>query len=420
LFANKFEDVMKTYAIIEGITGVYEDLSLQKHAIYRDELKDQDQAAKELLKLVEAFPGEMSFVSLAVEYLRSIGRQDEAMQLIQDAQRYNPNDGRMQFQLSEYYAQKGDDATSFEHLKLAFACTDFPVDQRIALLLKFYNLSEVDPVAKERAYVLLLISDGVFPNEPKLLAMRGDYYARDMQLTDAITQYRRALELDPTRHPIWMQTLALEMETRDFSRMVIDAARALEYYPTTADFYYYLGFAHLRLHQYAQAVEDFATGKELVVDDMKLLIRFYERLGLTLHRLGNFSGAEEAFNYALALDKNADIVLCSYALALAERNQRITFAEEMVIKGLQRNSTYPDFLHAAACVQFRKGDFNAALKFIQDAAVDGSAEIFELYGDILSRVNRSNEALEYWRKAKDAGSTSKHLDQKIKEAKWSE
>ncbi|MFM7814860.1 MAG: tetratricopeptide repeat protein, partial [Flavobacteriales bacterium] len=282
LFANQFEDVVKTYDIIEGMTGVYEDLSLQKHAIYRDQLKNPDQAANELLRLVKAYPGEMSFVSLAVEYLRTLGRQDEAMQLIQEAQRFNPNDGRMQFQLSEYYAQKGDDATSFEHLKLAFASADFPIDQRIALLLKFYNLSENNALAKERAYTLLIISQSVFPKEPKLLAMSGDYYARDMRLVEAIEQYRQALEIDPTRHPIWMQTLALEMETHDFSSMAVDAARALEYYPTTADFYYYLGYAHFRLHQYAQAVEDFETGKELVVDDMKLLIRFYERLGLSL------------------------------------------------------------------------------------------------------------------------------------------
>ena len=421
LFANQYKEVMSTYDRIERQAGVYEELSMQKHAIYRDVLKDQDKAAHELTELIKAYPGESSYVTLATEYLRSIGRDEEAMQLIREAQKLNPSDGRMQFQLSEYYAAKGQDSLSFAYLKSAFSTNDLSADQRIAVLLRFYNLSENNPLAKERAYILLNLSEQASPNEPKLLAMYGDYCSRDQRLQDAITYYRRALTLDPTRHPVWMQTLALELETRDFTSMLVDASRAVEYYPTTADFYYYKGFANYRLLQFQEAIEQFETGKELVVDDLKLLIRFYERLGMSFHRAGKFQQAEEAFKYALALNDNADIILCSYALVLAERNERIDLAEEMVNKGMQRNKTYPDFLHAYAYVQFRRGNYSAALEAIEKVVLsDASWDVMEHYGDILSRLNRSNEALVQWRRAKEMGSTSKTLDQKIREAKWSE
>ena len=88
---------------------------------------------------------------------------------------------------------------------------------------------------------------------------------------------------------------------------------------------------------------------------------------------------------------------------------------------MQRNKTYPDFLHAYAYVQFRRGNYSAALEAIEKVVLsDASWDVMEHYGDILSRLNRSNEAVVQWRRAKEMGSTSKTLDQKIREAKWSE
>jgi len=93
----------------------------------------------------------------------------------------------------------------------------------------------------------------------------------------------------------------------------------------------------------------------------------------------------------------------------------------MVNKGMQRNKAYPDFLHAYAYVQFRRGNYSAALEAIEKVVLsDASWDVMEHYGDILSRLNRSNEAVVQWRRAKEMGSTSKTLDQKIREAKWSE
>jgi len=46
----------------------------------------------------------------------------------------------------------------------------------------------------------------------------------------------------------------------------------------------------------------------------------------------------------------------------------------------------------------------------------GAVEL-EHYGDILYRLNRTAEALQWWKKAKDAGEGSEFLDSKIKEGK---
>ena len=43
--------------------------------------------------------------------------------------------------------------------------------------------------------------------------------------------------------------------------------------------------------------------------------------------------------------------------------------------------------------------------------------VLEHYGDVLYQLNRIDEAVTYWQKAKSLGSTSKGLDKKISERK---
>ena len=48
---------------------------------------------------------------------------------------------------------------------------------------------------------------------------------------------------------------------------------------------------------------------------------------------------------------------------------------------------------------------------------ENSGTILEHYGDILFKLNQSEKAFEYWKKAKQSGDASGLLDQKIRDKK---
>jgi tetratricopeptide (TPR) repeat protein len=62
------------------------------------------------------------------------------------------------------------------------------------------------------------------------------------------------------------------------------------------------------------------------------------------------------------------------------------------------------------------GRYEDAFRWLEKA-INGndkpSGTIFEHYGDILFRLNRKEEAVEWWQKAKAAGETSDLIDKKI-------
>jgi predicted Zn-dependent protease len=80
------------------------------------------------------------------------------------------------------------------------------------------------------------------------------------------------------------------------------------------------------------------------------------------------------------------------------------------------------FMDTYAWILFQLGEFNEAKTF-QEHAVSKSPHnptLLEHYGDILIEIGDKDKAVEYWRKAKEAGSDSKTLDTKIASLKYVE
>jgi predicted negative regulator of RcsB-dependent stress response len=58
--------------------------------------------------------------------------------------------------------------------------------------------------------------------------------------------------------------------------------------------------------------------------------------------------------------------------------------------------------------------YTEAEEFLRKAAESGEdGTVYEHYGDVLFKLGKTDQALEYWQKAKEAGGTSDKIDQKI-------
>ena len=73
-----------------------------------------------------------------------------------------------------------------------------------------------------------------------------------------------------------------------------------------------------------------------------------------------------------------------------------------------------------AWVFYQKGDYDKALEWLERALTSGgnnNAVIVEHYGDVLYQLGKVAEAVEQWKKAKELGSETSFIDQKISEQK---
>jgi tetratricopeptide (TPR) repeat protein len=418
LYAGKKSDAIATYDLLEKKTGPYEELSLQKHQLYL-ELKDNVKAGNELEKLAGAYPEEPRYWGMAAQFYQSIGNQEKAELALQEMVKADPANGMVHFQLSEYYAAKGDDSKSYDELKLAFESVDVRIDLKIGVLARYLQLTDYKKEFLPQAYDLLQIARRLHPNDAVIYAMSGDYYYRDGKKAEALIEYQKSLALDQSRKLIWEQVLVIESEIDDYSSMVKDSETATSVFPTMPEFYYYNGFAHQKQLNYSKAIEAFNLGKELVVDNDILLIRIYSSLGDCYHYTEQHEKSDEAYEAALKLDPQNVFVLNNYAYYLSLRKIKLDKAAAMSARTNEISPDTPSFEDTYGWILFQQGKYTEALTWVQRAIShsEPNGELLEHLGDIYFMLGKTSEAIQNWREAARLGGAGKNIEQKILQQK---
>ena len=419
LYANKQQDAIATYDLLESKTGVYEELSVQKHLLY-EQLKQYEKAGLELERLAEQYPDEPRYWGMAAQFYQRYGIKDKAAKSLENMVKADPSNGQVHWQLSEYYATQGDEKRSYDELKLAFATTDVPIDQKVMVLMRYYSLTQQRPERLPDAYALLVLTEQVHPNEAKAYAMYGDFLARDGKLNEALQKYKKALELGASMSLIWKQVLELEAEISDFAALSKDAPKALELYPLVPEFYYFNGLAQQQQKNPAKAVDAFNLGKELVVDNPILLKRFYAALGESYNSLKQFDKSDAAFEEALRIDPADVFVMNNYAYYLALRKAKLDSAANLSARSNELQPGMASFEDTYAYVLFRQGKHEEALVWMKKAMAHGevSADMHEHLGDILFHLGKTDEAVNEWKQAAAKPGASAKVSDKLNQRRY--
>ena len=153
--------------------------------------------------------------------------------------------------------------------------------------------------------------------------------------------------------------------------------------------------------------------------DNGMKLNILNALGESYYGNKDYKTGNEQFDAALAIDENAIIVLNSYSFFLAE-NDNFTKAIELIEKANKLTPNDASLEDTHGVIYYKKGDFKNAEKWLTKALENGGNEnpaILEHYGNVLFKLNRKEEAVTYWQKAKTLGGNSKNLDKKIAEKK---
>lgn len=413
--AGKYSDAIAVYDMLEKKLGPYEELSYQKHDLYI-ELKQPEKAARELEKLAEAFPDEARYWGVVAQYYYQENKQDKAKQALDKMVKADPDNGLVHYQLSEYYAATGDEERSFQELKKAFQTTDLNIDQKIMVMVKYYELTEYNSKYLPQAYELLDILKTVNGSEAKTYSIRGDFFFRDRRDNDALEAFQKALTLDRSKSQIWDQTLSLEYSLGRYAELEKDAAAASELFPTSAQFYWFHGIALERNNKTQEAIDVWDMGKELVIENPQLLSQFYSSLGSAYNKLKNYPKSDESFDKALFNSPKDVYTLNNYAYYLSLRKAKLDKAKQMIEQAIQLEPKNTNFFDTYAWVLFQMGQYNDALQWIESAINTGkitSGEVYEHYGDILYKTGNIEKAVQQWKTAQTLGGASDKINSKI-------
>lgn len=420
---KKFKDAIAVYNGIEAREGVLADISLQKKKVYQAMGKTQE-AMEEIKKLISFFPGEPEYYGLLAEAYLSLNKTSDAMLAYEKVLEIDPKNPVIHFALASYYQETGNFAKAYEFLKSGFLNPDADVDDKVKILLSYYELSSGSSRRKEESDTLLDIMTFTHPAEAKTWSIRGDFYLLDKNYADARICFKKVVALESGKYVVWEQLLKLDLEQREFADLLTHATQAAELFPAQPAVYFYKGRAQLEEEKYAEALENLIAAKDLIYDNSPLAIQIKINLAHA-YRLNSEAakGIELLEKLKTLFPENAEIS-GGYALMLIEMGENLDKAAEMIRTAMRVSPANAEYLGINAWLLYKKGDFATALTEIEKAYTAGgnkNYQILEWYGDILNQNGNSVKALEKWTEAQGMRAfPSARLNDKISRASAAE
>jgi tetratricopeptide (TPR) repeat protein len=420
-YANEPEEAIKAYNRAENILGINEISSIQKQRLYLEEGKTKE-AIAEGEKLIAAFPDEERYVMGFSEVLSQKGQQALAITYLEKFIAENPDAGNSKMLLAGLYHDANQEQKAQQLLLTIFDDPAIELNSKV-IMLGTYNTelnqkkaSNINNPDKE-AFALKLFEklEKAYPQETNVHIVGGDLFLTSGKDREAQKQYAQAIESNDVNFEVWQNLLYLEVKLDQFDKVITHSATALEIFPNQGMLYYFNGYAHLRKHDYEEAIGSLLQAKKLTNSNINLVGEIDGMLGDAYNSTKEYEKSDLAYDEALQINSNNYSVLNNYSYYLALRKTNLEKAEKMAAQLVKNNPDNSAFLDTYAWVLYMKEKYKDAKKVMEKALGTGhaSATHFEHYGDILYKLGDVDGAVQQWEKARGLNANTETLNKKI-------
>jgi tetratricopeptide (TPR) repeat protein len=138
-------------------------------------------------------------------------------------------------------------------------------------------------------------------------------------------------------------------------------------------------------------------------------------LGLCYDQLKNFEQSEKYLLKAIEENPQDHEALNYLGYLYADKGINLDKAEELVNKALQLDPTNYAYIDSLGWVYYKKGLYEKAEEILLKAA-EGQPDsiIYEHVGDVKAKLNKYDEAIEYYNKSLKMNKNNKELKRKIR------
>ncbi len=415
--ADRIAKAIEVYDQLEARNGVSEKVIRRKHNLYLG-MGENQQAAKELQRLVEAYPTNTDYLELLAGFYERVNAPNKAREVYQRILRIDPDNGKAQLALAGSSQKHADNAKYLQSLRAVFEKPNVGIDPKIQRLMPIVNevVESEDTALARQALELTEILQDQHPTEAKSYAVTADLLYYSGQPEAALEEYRKTLELDDTNFLVWEQVLTICLELEQYEQLRDFSQSALDLFPNKAFVNYMNGLALHHLGKVREASGGLEMALLMAGNDGRMQFKIQRALGNVYHELEEYDQSEAAFESALELNASAPFVLNDYSYALARRGVRLKEAEQMIAKANELLPQNPSIEDTYGWVYYQMEQYDQAQQWLQKALEHSEREnplILEHYGDLLFQRGKQEEALRYWNQAMEKGSTSELLKKKI-------
>lgn len=418
--AKEFEKAISAYNQIEGKMGITENVSVEKQKLW-SKLNKPEKGIEEIIRLKDANPAEPRYVAMLADLYLASNMQDKAFEAIQKLAQLDSTNSQAQFVVAQYYRKQGDWEKSFQYLKRAFKDSTADIDNKVQIILSYFPYLQTNNLRKQEALTLAKLLVEVHPSEAKAYSVCGDVFNQVEMDKEALNAYKKSVSIDGSKFMVWEQVMYLESRLQQNDSLIKTSSHVIELFPDQPLAYYYSGIAKEQAKQYKEAIHSFDRVLLMGVEDHGLKSQLYASLGDCYHFINENKTSDSCYEQSLALDGSNVYALNNYSYYLAVRGEKLDEAEKLSAKVVYTLApNVANYLDTYAWILYKLKRYSEAKTWIEKAlnnTHNENAEMFDHCGDILFQLGDTDNAVQYWKKAKAAGGDNAKIEKKINDRK---
>lgn len=415
LVTENYSKALEKMDLLEQQVGENEFITEQRLQVFKRQ-GNTKKVVSELEKLIEQNPDNIRYYGLLASFYAENGKIKEAIKTYEKIEEINPEHPYINVSLLELYDMTGDKDKAFDELLAAIRNKNLDITTKANTydywMNKNQGASNIDEQARQCGEAFV----ETHPDNKLGYLILGSCYFIEENAVKSKELYQKVLAIDSTDFFGWQNLIISESRLNENEAVRDHAVAALKYYPMQPVFYWYAGVANAVMENNEDAISYLEKGRRYTSDKMQMS-EFDAFLGDIYHQQGDEDKAFDAYDRTLRNNPDNALVLNNYAYYLSLRGERLEEALEMAIRA---NELVPDnvyYTDTYAWVLYKLGRYKEAEKIMKKCLgleKNPSGANLEHYGDIPLKLGKESEAMEYWKKAQQAGGASKELDQKLK------
>ena len=411
--ANHYAKALTAFDEYEKRLGIDSEAILDKQEFLILAGKN-DLAIIEGKKLVNLYPNKGSYAIKTAQIIKQENGAEAALKYLLDINNKQNFDKGINKIIVSYFIQQEQYKELNTFLDKSISKPDYSILDKVDLLTITAESTQKVIISNK----ILKKSDSLqkqYPKNINLAYLSADILYFKREYKNARTKYLIALDQEPKLKKGWQKIIEIDVTLENSENLTNDLSLAILHFPKEANFNAQLGLVNIQNGKPQNAI-DYLTKASKQTNRTELKVRYFGLIALSYQDLKQYKKSDSIFEEALVISPNNDIILNNYAYNLSERKAHLNKAKSMAKRLTLLYPNQPNYLDTYGWVLFQQEKYKEASIFLEKAASQSqNAEIYEHYGDVLSKLDRVNEAKKWWQKAIDHNAdNSEELIKKIK------
>ncbi len=422
IYDKDYSEAIKIYDDIEKTYGASDEIIIKKFQLYQIQ-KNTKEAINEIEKLIKLYPDTPEYYLYVIDIYLSSSDLDKALEIYDKVLKIDPSNADIHLKFADYYRAVNNIELFNYELQQAFKSKSLSIDNKIKILLSYFQITQNYPELKQEAYKLLDILIQVNGDDPKAMSMYADFLFRDNKYKEAKEYFEKILNITQSKYIIWHQLIYINYSLRQIDEMGLNTDKALELFPMQAELYLYKGIYLMEQNRYNDAIKVLEEGLKYSETKPDITSQIYIFLAENNYKNKDKEKCYSYFEKALEINPKNTYVLNNYSYYLALENENLEKALSLSKKSNEISPDFTSFQDTYAFVLYKLGKYDDAKVWAEKAIKNGgieSAEILEHYGDILSKLGDKENAIKIWNLSIEKGADKDIILKKINDISHNE